>query len=550
MPTSESTAGNGGNSSDLSSRALRLWEFLRKRIPTLTLERVFAVAEELNIQPDEKIPAFARRLRQALARHGIRIRHTAALHAAALVLHAKGWFESRQWSLLHTLKVVDLGGGESPIADWHEAGRRLVAACEAWLEKDPTTRAFHLSTTPTALVLSALDVSKKGNDRQFPATPIALIMPLDQDDRWLAGAGSALEYLRRHLEEPEIAVINGLATLQGCDRDVWLAGFPTIDPSDAYNSELVLMREDHPLNSQGYEIARGDELACWAQLDLASDGRAGAIEVDDDGGWVSERGRYTWILVTLKPKKFVPGLVQHHMGPQDAKKLLRRYHLAKRLLGQTLPIQLGGKDLHYLGGPQETYRINRHELLHAMKDAGLTWDQYCAEIGEPGRLLEKELPMGFLMQLVTKLAPKDPNAFFARPTRSELTRADDDSVMRALMSRVCHVRYRVCEGLRDDLRAELREAVIEFRTSILIRLGAYRMEGPELLPDLVYANDGEELMAQLEKWGLLAYVGVMPHFMPFPPEAKATLPDDSWPYAFGHSLYLDIDVREPETVPA
>src|ERR1700693_1887179 len=151
MPTSESTAGNGGNSSDLSSRALRLWEFLRKRIPALTMERTFAVVEELNIRPDEKIPAFAKRLRPALARYGIRIKHTAALHAAALVLHGKGWFESRQWSLLHTLKALDLGGGESPIADWHEAGRRLVATCETWLEKDPNTPGLPLSTPPAAL---------------------------------------------------------------------------------------------------------------------------------------------------------------------------------------------------------------------------------------------------------------------------------------------------------------------------------------------------------------------------------------------------------------
>jgi hypothetical protein len=549
MPTSNSAAA-GGNSSDLNVRALRLWEYLRKGIPSLAFERVYAVLQDLKIQTDEGTSTFARRLRQALARHGIRIRHTTALHAAALVLHAKGWFESRQWSLLHTLKAVDLGGGESPLADWHEAGRRLVAACETWVEENPTTRAFQLSTTPTALVLSALDVSRKGNGRQFPATPIALIMPMVHDERWLAGAGSALEYLRRHLEEAQIAVIDGLATLQGCDRDAWLAGYPTIDPSDAYNSELVLMREDHPVNSQGFEVTRGDELACWAQFDLATDGRAGAIEVDDDGGWVSQRGRYTWMLVTLKPNEFVPGLVQHHMGPREATGLLRRYHLAKRLLGQTLPVQLGGKNLHYLGGPQEMYRVNRHELLHAMKDAGLTWDQYCADIGEPGRLLEKELPMGFLMQLVTKLASKDPNAFFAKPTRSELTRADDDSVMRALMPRVCHVRYRTCDGLPDDVRARLREAMIDFRTSILLRLGAFRMEGPDLLPDLVYANDGEELMAKLETWGLLAYVGVMPHFMPLPPEAKATLPDDSWPYAFGHSLYLDIGVREPEVVSA
>jgi hypothetical protein len=58
---------------------------------------------------------------------------------------------------------------------------------------------------------------------------------------------------------------------------------------------------------------------------------------------------------------------------------------------------------------------------------------------------------------------------------------------------------------------------------------------------LVYGSDGEELMAKLDELGLVVYVGVMPHFRKFPKDIK--MPSDSWPYAFGHSLYLDIDMR-------
>jgi hypothetical protein len=547
MPTA-SSADPGRNQSDLNAQVLRLWEFIRKRDPAVSQERVLAVVQELKISGDEEVKVFARGLRQALGRHGIRIKHSGALHAAALLIDGKGWFESRrQNSLFHTLKVVDLAVGEFPVVDWHEAGRRMLAACETWIEKNPSTRVFHLSATTGWLALSAVDVGEKGGDGQFATIPIALVTPLINDKRWLVGAGPAFEYLRRHLELAAIAVLDGLATLQGCGREMWLAEPLTTDPSDAHNSELVLMREDDPINFGGYEIVRGDELACWGQFDLAVEGRAGAIAVDDDGGWVCERGRFAWMLVTLKPKEFVPGLIQHHLGPREAGRLLRRYHLAKRLIGQTLPTQRGGKHLAYLSDPRDAYRVNRHALLLAMKEAGLTWKSYCAEIGEGDQELGKKLPLGALMQLVTKLASKDPNAFFARPTRSELTRADDDAVLRALMPRVCHVRYRVCDGLPDEVRADLREAVAEFRTSILLRLGAFGLESSEPLPDLVYAGDGEELMAKLEKWGLQAYVGVMPHFMPLPSEAKATLPTDSWPYAFGHSLYLDIDVREAET---
>ena len=48
-------------------------------------------------------------------------------------------------------------------------------------------------------------------------------------------------------------------------------------------------------------------------------------------------------------------------------------------------------------------------------------------------------------------------------------------------------------------------------------------------------------MAKLDELGLVAYVGVMPHFRKIPKDIG--LPPGSWPYAFGHSLYLDIELR-------
>jgi hypothetical protein len=58
---------------------------------------------------------------------------------------------------------------------------------------------------------------------------------------------------------------------------------------------------------------------------------------------------------------------------------------------------------------------------------------------------------------------------------------------------------------------------------------------------LVYGGDGEELTAKLDELSLVAYVGVVPHFRNIPKEVA--LPQGSWPYAFGHSLYLDIELR-------
>jgi hypothetical protein len=153
--------------------------------------------------------------------------------------------------------------------------------------------------------------------------------------------------------------------------------------------------------------------------------------------------------------------------------------------------------------------------------------------------MEPELPLGFVLPLLARLAIDDPDSVFARPARAELARADDDSVLRALMPRVDHVRYRTCQGMTSDATETVREAIAELSASILIRLGAFQTEDP--LPDFVYGSDGEELMAKLDELGLVAYVGVMPHFRKFPKDVE--LPPGSWPYAFGHSLYLDIEPR-------
>jgi hypothetical protein len=232
-------------------------------------------------------------------------------------------------------------------------------------------------------------------------------------------------------------------------------------------------------------------------------------------------------------------LAIQQIGPSEATKLLHRYRLAKRILGRSLPPRSGRKHLEYLGSPAETYRVDLHRLLLAMNGAGLTWEGYCEEVGEAGRAMVPELPLGFVLSLVARIGLDHPDSVFGRPTRAELARADDDSVLRALLPRVDHVRYRTCQDLTGDVSEMVREAIAELSSSILVRLGIFQTDDP--LPDLVYGSDGEELMAKLEDLGLVAYVGVMPHFRKLPEDVE--LPPGSWPYAFGHSLYLDIEKR-------
>jgi hypothetical protein len=543
MEVDNSDAGQTGNPSHLETQAFRLWTFVHRRASGFSRVQALATLRELEPTDHDEIKPFAKRLQRALETHRVKIAHTAALQAAALVLQGQDWHKIRQGQLVHTLKLLSLTEGpDELIADWHHAGQRLVAICEEWVQRHPAIRAFQIQTTPATFVVSALEIAVNQESREWPAIPIAVISPHgNADDRWLTGVGSCLERLHRRLEETYLAALDGLAVLDFDDsRTHSSLGLPSIAAGDAHNTELVLTREDNPLMpGSGYEIVRGDELACWMQFDLARKGEAAVITVDDDGGWTCGDARFVWSMVTLQPKEFIPGLTTHLMGPSDASKLLRRYRLAKRILGRSLPQRTGRKRLIYPGGPAETYRMDLHRLLLAMNEAGLTWEGYCDEAGEPGRAMVSELPLGFVLPLLARLDIDDPDSVFARPARADLARADDDSVLRALMPRVDHVRYRTCEGITPGARQIVREAIVDLRTSILMRAGAFQIDEP--LPDLVYGSDGEELMAKLEELGLVAYVGVLPHFRKFPEDIEP--PSGSWPYAFGHSLYLEIELR-------
>jgi hypothetical protein len=66
--------------------------------------------------------------------------------------------------------------------------------------------------------------------------------------------------------------------------------------------------------------------------------------------------------------------------------------------------------------------------------------------------------------------------------------------------------------------------------------GLVSTDGP--LPQLVYADEAKSFLDSLESENLVVYVGVLPYLK------RAAYKDgveNSVPFAFGHSLYLDID---------
>jgi hypothetical protein len=213
------------------------------------------------------------------------------------------------------------------------------------------------------------------------------------------------------------------------------------------------MRADNELDT-GYEIARGDEMTCWYQFELAiKDHRSEDVTIDEEyGAWHVGVGRYVWQLSTLRPKEIIPGLMIHELGFDESQRLLRRYKHAKRVFGGRIVRQAQTKRLEYLGSVPETYRVDLHKLLLAMSKAGLTWETYCAETGESVPM-EPHLPVGFVLSLLERLNLEDPNAVFARPTRAELARVEDDKLLRTLLPRVDHVRYRLARAASGEVQA-------------------------------------------------------------------------------------------------
>ena len=66
--------------------------------------------------------------------------------------------------------------------------------------------------------------------------------------------------------------------------------------SDVVNSELVLRREDNEDDPHsGYEIARGDELTCWHQLELSLRDDA-TNEMPEVHVTVAEEGTGAWFV--------------------------------------------------------------------------------------------------------------------------------------------------------------------------------------------------------------------------------------------------------------
>ena len=532
-------AGSTGTPSDIDSQAQRFSDFLRDRYPRVTAALARRVLGELAPDPTEDIKLLARRLTKRLAADQIQIKHTPAIEAVSTMRSAHSWLTQGR-TAPHTLKVLALHKDvpEQTALDWREAGELLVTACDLWTKSDPSANWLRIGYTHDALLITApLSEPAMG----FKTFPIVAIQPVDADTEgnWLIGAERAIEYLRRQMEESGRAIVNGAAVVRICGfnrrhRDVSVG---TLDVSQVPHATLKVRREDDPSSpGDGYEIAAGEEVTCWGELDGLLPELGGSIEMDEEGGWVCGRARFVWCVQLIKGTSMAPEIRQVRCSPEDSRQLLHRYTLAQRIYKGRMPTMERPRPIDFGTTVTGDYPVDRRRIERELGKLGLTWEQFAEEMGEPGIELTDTLPLVAVYSLGLKLDLPDMNVILARPSQAQLVKDTDGSYVQELLAHVDRIRYRLDKPLTDSETADIRDAIEDLSASLLLRKGAFPSENP--LPALVYSGDGAELCGRLERLGLVMYAGIRPHIEKIRAEGNAIPPAK---YAIGHCLYLAID---------
>jgi hypothetical protein len=519
--------------------AVLMWTFVQQKSRPFTSQMSQQVLQSLLPLEDQSPKTLARRLQKELDARGVHLKYNHALELAARLRGAPNWQSARKLAHIDFLTFTPLAElPEEKFGSWEELAPRLISACEQAL-RQAVRKVIQVRFRSNYISLD-IPMTQQQRDRLVTESiPVAMVSPVERSETWLNGSVSAFERVRRSLEETDKGILDGIAVLKAC-ANTWPSPnlLQQVSTSDAPNSELVLSRDDSSDPYSSNEIARGDEMVCWWQLELAEKSREISIS-EEDGAWHIGDARYIWHLITLHPKEYVPGLVIRNLGVDESKTMLRRYLAARRILGGSTRFHESSKQIEYLGGPTEKFRVDIHLLLREMQKAEIEWDEFCKASGleEP---ISPLLSAALVLSLIERLRLANPNAIIARPPRSEMMRLETDEMIRALLPRVNHFTYHVPQDLDAQTAEQVREAVASLAESQGMRMhieaGVLKMEG-DPLPHLVYAGDGEELRSTLESLGLVPYVAVIPHWFEVD---KSLLVEGMWPFAFGYSLYLDI----------
>lgn len=558
-----------------TQQAAMLCAYLRahaKRIPSkFSVADAIAVLQEL--ESCSSAPKdLAGALESMLLKRGVRLSHVLALELAAQLREQSPWLRvqlNRPRSET-TLEVTDQSFKSVTVDSWPMAIDHLSAACERWLREHPTSKV--LSISASSCVLGVLGLTFSGPGQRKTSAPdidfVGHVKASDGNLGWLSTAFAPVERLRRKLEQSGLALLDGYAILRVLSerRPPWgtEVDLLTTNIADSGNAELVLRREDNPVALDGFEVARGGEVACWHQFERALDDESGPgphgapiIVDEEDGAWWCGSARFVWEVATIRDEQPIPAIIIHQLSCRHSKSLLQRYLLARRIIASPMPARDEARRLDIFSSPPEKCWLHAGRVVEQLNAAGSNWEVFCESTGLEPSPLSAPVSLGHFLLLAEYLGLDSPDLLLALPPRRELV-AGSEHHLQMFMPRVDRLRYRAPRDLDADRAEQLRELMEEFQASIRLRRGFLQMETP--LPQLVYANDSAELLAAIWGMGLQAHLGVIPHLMTLPQEIQDQLRRqreqlakraaeanqafevaDFHRYALGRALVIDVD---------
>lgn len=483
------------------AQAAALWTFVQLKAPRFSTSDSLGVIRELGDLSQLDRTTLARRLKEALATRGMSMKHTNALQAAARLLGDASYH--RPDKVKTTPPLLQLVASSRilnrPVFSWKEG---IQCFCD-YAEGDQEGGGLHtyqIGFTPTSVTMGTPMVRAR-DEYGRPIAELELQWSKDEPTQ-LAAAIAGVETLRRRYEETGRAVVDGIAAAFFNHHN------PHHDahPHDPLNSELVAI-EVTPGPNAGEEIARGDEVRCWAELEKLHPSEKHPVYSIEGAEWLVDKSRYEWQLSTVRAGSGIPVIITRPLTTAESAKLFRRHRNAVAHQRYFVP-EDRIKSMPALAKKDAMVELDMDQLSNFM-----SYDLAQA------MAVQRRMSVDQFIKLAQVLKIADPSVLIRKPKRSELALLTNDEMLRAFISRIQDVVYEAPRRLSEEVVAEIDDAVNMLSTALKMDMimadGSVQEGFPRNDPYLAYANQGKELLARLSKLGLVVYAGLFTTVSPF-----------------------------------
>lgn len=511
--------------------AATLWTFIQAKARRFTLADALEVVAGLGNISQLELKVLAKQLQAALAQRRVTLKYTNALKVAAQMQGHESYHApsvaAAQPALLQLVSAFK--SLNRPILDWKEGIEQFCYWAEGDQEAGSLHGVYQVGFTPTSVTMDMPFTTT--TDEEGRPTPM-LQLQWSEANPQLAQAIAGIESMRRRYEETGRAVIDGLAAAQFCLNNP----HPDAHPHDPANSELVVV-ETTPGPSFSDEVARGDEVKCWAEFEFLYPAEQAPTITLDEATWVVNGSRFEWRLSTVRMDGATPSIVVRPLAAAECAKLFRRYRNAvtnRRYFGNEDRVKV----LPSVAAATQMVELDLDQL----------W-QYTSRKLASELVTDKRVSVDMLVKLAQVLKLPDPSVLVRKPKRSELTLLRDDELMRTFVSRVHDVICEIPRRLSDDVAVQVNKAVDSMlyglKGDVILANGEVHNAFPRTPPYMVYANKGRETFSQLQKLGLVVYAGVFTTVKVFRPRGVAERNIGSTSsLRVEQVLFLDVDTAD------